>query len=611
MSLRQLAWRLKEHYLIFEEEETESIYRAWGRLIETTSDWSQTHREAEQFLFGPVLKSLTARQQFSHLLERPDDVLDLSKWQSTFLPLEDWGTVQEELDSSYNIKKKQRILWFVSAHPEVIPRDFVSEKLVVFLNHEDSFIRSLVLKTAYVTKNEEIIAAFLESQWTWSSSFCTRENHWGNLLLCEHGSSLTYSDLRNRVHPNYLGYAVKCRGLKDEEVEQYAEDIDHIWSSIGTKIPDLPVDFPPVEIEVYSNRKRPTRQKLSSSTLSKSVTFQSRSSVWGGVNNSDPSEMFQSWEAASEERRKLAEIALQAIKEQTDAGNLWFAQRFHADALERVLEIRPDLVSKWVNFALTDSDGAVRNIRLARAFYDALCKVLLKHQPTIGTRLYERLMEIPGGISVCDAYTKFLTLDIALFKAPAIEDIYPIWSQRLEQCVTDQELMQIAIAAQLGNGQDWLRSYIDEQLIDSAPLKTSRAYTLLGFVDTQDAFEHLNQLVETEPDTWRGKLLKTSLNRWQMNAWAKHWFERFLIVENNVRAWAAFRLFLYCVDSRFWLWQQKIQDQVESNARQSDRLAFVQDNSHTIRNRIRKNEKRLKDQLFRQKTKFGQAWPWM
>ncbi len=610
MSLRQLAWRLNEYSLIFEKEEVDSIHSAWEKLCADVPTWDRTQKETALFLFRSVLRGLDAPEQLEQLLERPEESLDWTAYRAGFLPINDWGDVWKKLSSSQSTERIKRILWFLSAHPEIIPCDFISEKLVLFLRHEDSFIRSLILKIAYVAKNEEIVAAVLESGWAWSNLFCDRENHWGSLLLCEHGFSLAYSELRNRVHPSYLGYAVKCRGLA-EEVNQYAEDIDHIWSRIGTEAPDLPVDFPPVDIEASDVVTKLTRRSLSSSTLSKSITFLSRSSTWGDASEDDFKELFPNWEAIDKQRAKMAEIVQQAVEEQKEAGNAWFADRFHGATLEEVLETRPDLVSKWVNFALEDSGAGMRWIRLARSFYTELCAMLLKHEPSTGTRLYQRLVEVGGGTTVVDSRSKIPLLDYALFEAPAIDIVCFAWKRRLEKCTTDEELMHVAIVAQFGNGRDWLQSYIDQRIDSSAALGKSRAFTLMGFIETQETCECLSQLSETAPDTWIRDLLKTSLTRWQTNAWAKHWFERFLTDEDSIGAWAAFRIFLHCVDSRFWLWQKRSRCKVEVNHQLARRIIFLEDNLHVVKKRITKNEKDLEKHLFGQKTKPGQAWPWM
>ena len=609
LSLRQLAWRLKEHSLIFGAEETNSVYRAWQGLCEIPA-WNKTEESAEFFLFDSILRGLDSQGQLEHLLARPDEARDLATYEVDFLPVVDWAVVWSELGSPQNAKRRQRTLWFLSSYPNSIPKRCISENLAAFLSHEDSLVRSSVLKILYVTKDEQTIDIFIKDGWTWDRSFCDRENHWGSLLLCEHGDALTYTELRSRLHPVYLGYAIQCRGMEDSEVDQYAEDIHHLWSRIGIATPDLPSDFPPTDIETSEDITQRTRLRLSPSTLSRSITFISCDSTWGGGDRGNAADVFRSWESGDQERQNMAQIARQTIEEQIEAGNLWFAQDFRACALEQVMNRRPDLVSQWVEFALADTDDAIRRVRLARSFYEALCTMLLEHNPDTGSDLYWRLLKISGGITVRDARSEIRLLDYALFKAPANE-IQNAWERRLEECTTDQELMQIAIVAQHGNGGDWLEAYIYERTQSSVPLERCRALTLLGFMETEESFELLNELLETAPATWIQDLLTTSLKRRQTNAWAKHWFQRFLTVDDDILAWAAFRLFLQCVDSRFWFWQQDVQSEVGDNAQLERRLAFLKSNSGTIEKRVRKNEKGLTENLFGQKARQNQAWPWI
>jgi hypothetical protein len=76
-------------------------------------------------------------------------------------------------------------------------------------------------------------------------------------------------------------------------------------------------------------------------------------------------------------------------------------------------------------------------------------------------------------------------------------------------------------------------------------------------------------------------------------------------------AWASFRLFLRCVDKRFWLWMdQSVEDSNKKDG--SDlRLIFLDDNEDTIKNNIRKNEQELEKTLFGVKKQERGIWPWI
>lgn len=64
-------------------------------------------------------------------------------------------------------------------------------------------------------------------------------------------------------------------------------------------------------------------------------------------------------------------------------------------------------------------------------------------------------------------------------------------------------------------------------------------------------------------------------------------------------------------DSRFWFWQQAVLGEVADGPQLEKRLRFVEINLDTITKIARKNEKKMTEYLFGQKTKPGEVWPWM
>jgi hypothetical protein len=219
---------------------------------------------------------------------------------------------------------------------------------------------------------------------------------------------------------------------------------------------------------------------------------------------------------------------------------------------------------------------------------------------------------VNGVIKVCDAYSKIKLLDYALFDAPPVDKVREAWKLRLEQCTTDEDIMKITLLAQYGNGLNWIQGYVEQCSQSSTPLSRARALTVLGFLRTKESPNLLRELLERKSGSWVKKLLRSSLKRWEENSWAKYWYTRFLNAEDDVTAWAAFRLFRQCVDSRFWFWKDTIERNDEN---QGDclnrRRVFLADNIDNLVNKIHKNEKPLREQLFCQKIKHGQVWPWM
>jgi len=615
--LRQLAFRLVEHYLVLDQENQNSVYGAWARLSNKPDSWSEAEKVTEWVLFAMVLRWLSAEEQLLHLLRRPNEALDLATYEESFRATTCWETVWRELSNAPDSKAMSRILWFLSAHPESVPRDSIHTRVLPLLSHEDSFVRSLVLQILYASEsNGQVKELIAKGPWAWSPVHSDFENRWGSRLLCRFGHSVPYDELRCRVYPIYLGFAVRCRGMRPIEVEHYAEDIHHLWLAIHTKGPGLPSDFPLVEVDASITEDQhaaiTSRRGLSPSEFSKSLTFVSRNATWGGVSRANPRDWLEDFQPdASELQQKLLDIMRQSVDEQVQAGNLWFARRFYTDALTAVLEKRPDLVDKWLGTALQETPEAVRVLTLGRSFYEALCSVLLHHAPAKGVCLYWRLKEVGGGFITLEADSRIQLLDYTLFQAPSTEETRQAWKRKLEQCHTDRELMQVAIVAQAGRGREWLWSYVERRVRSPIPLERSRSRTLLAFIEGKEALDLLSELISAKPAGWMKSLLQMSLQRWQLNDWAKHWFRKFLQDADDVIAWASFRLFLKCVDTRFWRWREQIEAEATLNVDPERRRAFLEANLDGIRKVIRKNEKPLRESFLGQKVRQNQAWPWM
>ena len=272
---------------------------------------------------------------------------------------------------------------------------------------------------------------------------------------------------------------------------------------------------------------------------------------------------------------------------------------------------RPDLVEQWLGIATGKVDVPENLLVKGRAFYEALCSVYLRLAPDRGIELYQLLKQHDARVRFLFSGTGIPLLDYALFGDLTYESGAEQWKLVLEECCSDRELLSLTIAAQQGNGSRWLWETIRSGVAANTVFERARAYVLLGFYDTQEAGNLLRKLVAELPDTWLGELAKTSQQRWQTNQWAKHWFQRFLEVEDDALAWASFRLFRWCVDSRFWHWKQQVVNSIPNSTWARDRSVFLEFNVNDVENRARDYEKKLREQFLGQKILERQAWPWL
>lgn len=618
LPLRQLSLFLKQDSLICQQVEHDAIYQAWSKL--RINNAGNEHAEvAEEFLFPQVLRPLDAQHQLTLLWNRPEQAPDLLRCEYYFQPLADWGTAWHYLATARNANTVFRVLWFLSVHATAIPPVDVETKILPLLTHDNTRVRGRVLRVILAAQAQRALELVVGGSWTWHASYNDEENHWGSLVLSEHGQQLSFADITRRVYPAYIGYAVQCRGNKTDEVEAYAQIWHRQWLHLGADPTDVPIDAPPIALETSPIDDSVThlhRRRLADNADPPSLII-SRA-TWGGedeVSVSDvqdmlggSEEMEQRW---NEGRREGGERFIEAIEQQIDAGNHWFAHRFFPDAFQQVWQVRPDLVKQWVTNALSEQTDGQRRLQRGSTFYEALCEMLLQNDPEQGLQLYWQLHTTPLYVFTQDSNTNIRLIDYALFRAHPTAEIQAAWQQRLERCTSDQELLRMVIAAQAGQAQDWLWSYIKQTVDSDEPLAHMRAITLLGLFDAEESAQQLTELRSQLPDTWMRDLVDASLERWQRNSWAKHWFRRFLTVQDNVEAWAAFRLLLRCVDQRFWLWHPQIVAEVGNDVMPSNRAPFLEDNLDDIERNARKNQDSFEKHFLGHKVKHRQLWPWM
>ena len=522
-ALRQLSFRLVEHYPIFGSQEWNIIRSNWQKLRNRLDGASEAVKTAECFFFATLLRVLEPPEQLKQLLERPFNAIDLVSFENRFKALTNWDEFQSELQNASEDVTIRRLLWFISAHTEKIPEDVI-EQVADFFMHQNGTVRSIALKIIYTAKASAGRGAVIASDWSWNAEQDPEETYWGSLILSEAPTSVPYRELRNRIHPAYLGYAVYSRGLKKDEVEQFAEDIDRIWSGLIGTAPNLPVDFPQSEMicDISVKAKSFQRIGLSRSDFSRSVKFVTREAFWGGMAQANRENIEDLLNPDTlTQQSTLIQIAREAMKEQIQAGNTWFAHQFVIEALDEVVMRRPDLVEKWLAPILRQDANASKLIVLGRSFYESVCEVLLAKMPEKGSLLYRQLDAKKAAIQFLAGGTKIPLTEYALFRSPPATMVIEDWTDRLLRCKTDRDLLELAIAAQEGRAITWLWAQVDRGLASRVLMDQARSAMLLGFVDGERAKDLLQQRLLSEPLTWIDHVVRDAWFLWQKNSWAK------------------------------------------------------------------------------------------
>ena len=181
IGIRQLSFHVWENYLILGEIEKNAIYQAWQKFEKKSNIQENLEQIAAARLFRVVLELLEPEQQLDYLLQSPDIASEWLYFERSFKPIKNIELALLKLNVSNdsdlqlnNVTRKfwisllninclagilfyrnsyntyiRRILWFLSTYPNELTTEDICQHIYPFLENEDSFIRSIVLKIIY------------------------------------------------------------------------------------------------------------------------------------------------------------------------------------------------------------------------------------------------------------------------------------------------------------------------------------------------------------------------------------------------------------------------------------------------------------------------------
>jgi len=271
--------------------------------------------------------------------------------------------------------------------------------------------------------------------------------------------------------------------------------------------------------------------------------------------------------------------------------------------------MKPELVKEWITPILPSSPVIDYRIEIDWRFYSTLCGILLDVNPGEGVRLYRRIKQVRSHPRYICRNTKIEILMYDVFRAKECEETAALWDEILDDCYKDVDVLEIAIVCQKVDKSAWFQRKIESYLESELLFDKARGINMLGFLDLKDANDQLTALLAETPDCWVCPVIETAIKRCNHNQWARTWFQRFLEYEDEVKAWAAFKLFLKCADRRFWIWADDLMEKFENTPFFEKRKIFFDLNSETISKSLEKNEEKLKKEFLGSEIK-DDIWPW-
>ncbi len=434
------------------------------------------------------------------------------------------------------------------------------------------------------------LGAMLDNDaWSWSYERHIMENLMGSVAIAESNRGTPFTEYAQRVAPAQLLETLSQEKRSREDVELAVELLTGVLFGDSIDPPEAGV--------AISHEQEKVQLRTYQCTIG---------DVYEEGENQENFvrfvERFNSPEKHEKRRREIVDAYLIKVKEARQSGAQLYLVHFTADNFEPVLKHCPDAVETWLAGLESSSPDFIRRVRLAEGFFVALCEALLKKDPPRGISLWRTLRKY--------LVTKFIghanidRLVYALFTAAsheevdtALEEIYGINEAR-----SDEELINLVIAARLSGRNDWLRRMVSRDAESSCPVHRQRA-TFLQPLLTRPDIAGAKHWPEGEAASIYDYIHETSWMLAQREAFAAHWLQKFTEADTVETAHACWRLFKACGDRRAWIWRRSI---CESHATQNELLEtvkkkFIEQEEHNLKSAISENERSWSDHFARRR----------
>jgi hypothetical protein len=604
LSLRQIVWDVPKLILLCGDEEDGVLDTARHALLPLLESHPRDADVSEAYIVLGLLCRRAAPEQLDLLLSRPEGARDLLSFEGVFAE----STSQFACEAILALKAEtrgyqiRRVLWFLAATPISLDAD-AGVVLASFLSHHDSLVRAAAFRLAVRTTNRTALHAHLVSSWRPMPEASLFEVFYGSLALIESATPAHYRTLRNRIDFDLLGY-LAYRDGSEEAFAEFGRDLDSVWESTLQHRPQdiewnvvgqLPVPDSPsgsLSFDLISLKEAPAASARSARVLGRTASASDVDKFFSG----------QDLDSVTREQRQFEERVSGAIQNARREGRLPPGYPMRAHGFKEALRLRPDLVHKWE----TRLGQSVNSGWDAVEFYRVVCGALAEGDP-------DRAVNILAALRKCDGIvrTKYVPLGIdaltwLAFCLPRNAGAERLRSEILEEAQDDALLTQVGLAAQARGATAWLERQIAQDLGAAGLFIPARGLALLSCLDDTPLLKSLRVHLKDRIG-FLADVAQWAQDRLTRNIRARYWFQEFLTRRDSVEAWGAFRLFVLCVDRRFYLWRDVVCGGLEIPL---IRRRFLAINDQEIRRATERNEDRLSDTLFGIRVAQNEIAPW-
>ena len=235
--------------------------------------------------------------------------------------------------------------------------------------------------------------------------------------------------------------------------------------------------------------------------------------------------------------------------------------------------------------------NAATDVQLGHLHHVAVQLAVNLPEESSAMELLARIANINPSVNRIEGIGKVPLLSIALWRHAHKPGLQDICKRRLVTRRDDGRIALEVFAAILSGHVKLVEEIIDSLLGTEQPIDICMALTLAGFCDESAhasrvlaCFEHARGYV--------GIAHKAANEAYQLNLWARHWYEKIRITKTPQDFWQCSILLTKIVDLRYDVWA------VYTGAETSTFKAFLPTIDRAITRRVEKWQSKRKDNLF-------------
>ena len=411
--------------------------------------------------------------------------------------------------------------------------------------------------------------------WTWSTEQSHTENMLGSLAIAAANRDTPLDHFVLRIAPMTLSRVVVDRGLLTEEVRLVIDIVNEVVMEQAVPMPETP-------LEIFHDRDA---QAKTDGYLFSFGDIQKQSGSTELIHS------FTRFHPEYDERRhKLAKRFFDELMDARRKGAHFYFEFVDSRLLEKVVDDYPNTLDAWLDGMTVRTDAFRRRAQSAEGLFVSLCETLLIKQPELGLELWYALKDSLTHVNYTIHKDMDRMLD-ALFRAKSVETVEHALETMysLDRSHNDSTLIEIVVAARRHGRMSWLESRVLRDKESMCPLHQRRAAFLTPLL-AMPTIDGGNGWPQGELGD---RTYSVSWKLGQREAFAHHWLKKFAHADSEIDAYAAWQLFLACVDRRVWSWFADVLDFDNKERSELDerKSRFLSLNEEEIYCAIRENEK--------------------